>query len=40
MSDITPLSVEEIRDPDLLDLMARCEKLGVPDALFPRIAGR
>lgn len=40
MPDIAPLPVEAIRDPELLDLMAKCEKLGVPDALFPRIVAR
>jgi alkylhydroperoxidase family enzyme len=40
MSDIAPLPLEEIHDPDLLDLIAKCETLGVPDSLFPRIVAR
>lgn len=40
MSDIAPLPLADIRDPELLDLIARCEALGVPDALFPRIVAR
>ena len=37
---IAPLKPEEIRDPELQALIARCEALGVPDALFPRILAR
>ena len=40
MSHIPPLKPEEIRDPELRVLIARCEALGVPDALFPRILAR
>ena len=40
MAHIEPLKAEEIRDPELLALIARCEALGVPDALFPRILAR
>ena len=40
MSHIAPLSTAEIRDPELLELIRRCEALGVPDALFPRILAR
>ncbi len=40
MPDIAPLPLEDIRDPELLDLIAECEKLGVPDSLFPRIIAR
>ena len=37
---IPPLPAEEIRDPELLELMDRCAALGVPDALFPRVLAR
>jgi alkylhydroperoxidase family enzyme len=37
---IEPLRAEEIRDPELKALIARCEALGVPDAVFPRILAR
>ena len=37
---IEPLRPEEIRDPELQALIERCEALGVPDALFPRILAR
>lgn len=37
MPHIAPLTPAEIRDPELLELIGRCEALGVPDALFPRI---
>lgn len=37
---IEPVSPEEIRDPELRALIERCEALGVPDALFPRILAR
>ena len=37
MAHIEPLRPDEIRDPELLALIARCEALGVPDSLFPRI---
>ena len=40
MPHVEPLRAEEIRDPELLALMARCEVLGVPDSLFPRILAR
>lgn len=40
MSHIQPLASEEIRDPELLELIRRGEALGVPDALFPRILAR
>jgi alkylhydroperoxidase family enzyme len=38
--NITPLAAGEITDPELLVLIERCEALGVPDALFPRILAR
>ena len=34
---IDPVKPEEIQDPELQDLIARCERLGVPGPLFPRI---
>jgi alkylhydroperoxidase family enzyme len=37
---VEPLKAEEIRDPELNALIARCEALGVPDAVFPRILAR
>ena len=40
MPHIEPIELEEIRDPELRSLIARCEALGVPDALFPRILAR
>ena len=35
-----PCSLDEIRDPELLELIRRGEALGVPDALFSRILAR
>jgi len=40
MPHIEPLGPSAIDDPELLDLIARCERLGVPDGLFPRILAR
>jgi len=40
MPHIEPLRTDEIRDPELLTLIGRCEALGVPDSLFPRILAR
>jgi len=40
MPHIEPLRLDDIRDPELLALIARCEALGVPDSLFPRILAR
>jgi alkylhydroperoxidase family enzyme len=37
MPHVEPLKREDIRDPELLELIRRGEGLGVPDALFPRI---
>lgn len=37
---IAPLSLDEIADSELRDLIARGEALGVPDALFGRILAR
>jgi alkylhydroperoxidase family enzyme len=38
--NIEPLKLEEISDPELLKLMERCQALGVPDSLFPRVLAR
>jgi len=40
MPYVEPLKLEEIHDPELLELIRRGEELGVPDALFPRILAR
>lgn len=40
MTFVEPLRPEEIRDPELRELIRRCEELGVPDARFPRILAR
>jgi alkylhydroperoxidase family enzyme len=40
MPHIEPLKPEAIRDPELRELIGRCESLGVPDALFPLILAR
>ena len=40
MMNIEPLPPEDIRDPELRALIERCEALGVPDALLPRILAR
>lgn len=40
MPHIEPLAREAIADPELRELIERCERLGVPDALFPRILAR
>lgn len=40
MPYIEPLKREEIRDPELLELIRRGEELGVPDALFSLILAR
>ena len=40
MPHIEPLRPDEVRDPELLALIARCEALGVPDSFFPRILAR
>lgn len=37
---IEPLQAEEIGDPELKALIARCEALGVPDGVFPRVLAR
>ena len=40
MTYVVPLPREAITDPELRDLIAQGEALGVPDDLFPRIAAR
>jgi alkylhydroperoxidase family enzyme len=40
MSRIAPLAIAEIDDPELRELIARGEALGVPDGLFGRILAR
>jgi len=40
MPHIEPLAPAQITDPELIELIAQCERLGVPDALFPRILAR
>jgi len=40
MAHIEPLALDEIDDPELLELIRQCERLGVPDALLPRILAR
>ena len=40
MTYVEPLAREAIADPEMCDLIAQSEALGVPDDLFPRIAAR
>jgi alkylhydroperoxidase family enzyme len=40
MTYVEPLAREAIADPEMRDLIAQSEALGVPDDLFPRIAAR
>ena len=40
MTHIAPLPKEAISDPELLELIAQGEALGVPDDLFPRLIAR
>ncbi len=37
MTQIEPVDHSEIRDPELKALIERCQALGVPDEVFPRI---
>jgi alkylhydroperoxidase family enzyme len=37
---IEPLTTEQVIDPELRELIARCEALGVPDSRFPRVLAR
>ena len=38
--NIEPVALADITDPELRALIERCEALGVPDTLFPRILAR
>ena len=40
MTHIAPLPLEEITDPEMLELIAQGNALGVPDDLFPRLLAR
>ncbi len=40
MTYVAPLPRETITDPEMRELIAQSEALGVPDDLFPRIAAR
>jgi alkylhydroperoxidase family enzyme len=40
MTYVAPLPRDAITDPEMKELIARSEALGVPDDLFPRIAAR
>ena len=40
MTHISPLPLEAITDPEMLELIAQAEALGVPDDLFPRLIAR
>jgi len=40
MSRMAPLDFDEIKDPEIHELLAECEEFGVPDALFVRIFAR
>jgi alkylhydroperoxidase family enzyme len=40
MSYISPLAPSEVTDPELRELIQRCEALGVPDSNFPRVLAR
>ncbi|MGA7331815.1 MAG: hypothetical protein WCF86_07050 [Pseudolabrys sp.] len=40
MSHIAPIPREAITDPEMIELIAQSEKLGMPDDLFPRIIAR
>lgn len=40
MTHIQPLGMDEVRDPELQDLIERCERVGVPGSLFPLILVR
>ncbi len=40
MTYVAPLPKEAITDPEMRELMAQGEALGVPDDVFPRIAAR
>src|SRR5574340_348732 len=40
MTHVAPLAREAVTDPELRDLIAQGEAMGVPNDLFPRIAAR
>ena len=40
MTQVSPLPADAITDPELRELIAQCEALGVPDATFARILAR
>ena len=40
MTYVTPLPLEAISDPEMLELMSQARAVGVPDDLFPRIIWR
>jgi alkylhydroperoxidase family enzyme len=40
MTYVTPLPLEAITDPEMLELIAQARAVGVPDDLFPRIISR
>ena len=40
MSHIQPLAPIEVADPELRELIQRCEELGVPDSRFPCVLAR
>jgi len=40
MTHVAPLPKGKISDPEMVELIAEGEKLGVPDDLFPRIVAR
>ena len=40
MTYVQPLTIDEVRDPELKSLIARCESVGVPGSLFARILAR
>ena len=40
MTHVKPLPREAVTDPEMRELIAQAEALGVPDDLFPRIAAR
>jgi alkylhydroperoxidase family enzyme len=40
MSLIQPLPPDQINDPELRELISRCEALGVPDSRFARVLAR
>jgi alkylhydroperoxidase family enzyme len=40
MANIAPLKLDEVQDPELRELIARCQALGVPDEQLPLILAR